>query len=119
MIVRGRDFTEPELELIKNIISQNKTLSRRELSILICEQLNWRQPNGKLKDRACRDVLLHLNDRGIIQLPEPRYKLEKQDISIKPVDFIEPQQELNSEFKHFNLTTLRFEVVRSLTQREI
>ena len=106
MILRGRDFAEPELELIKSIISQNKTLSRRELSILICEQLNRRQPNGKLKDRACRDVLLHLNNRGLIQLPEPQYKLEKQDISIKPVDFIEPQQELNGELKNFNLSIL-------------
>jgi hypothetical protein len=119
MILRGRDFTEYDLELIKDTISQKLTLSRRELSMLICEKLNWRQPNGKLKDRACRDVLLHLNNKGIIQLPEPRYKLEKQNINIKPVDFIEPLQELNSEIKNFDLKTLRLELVTSLPQREI
>ena len=51
-------------------------MSRRELSILISQRLNWRQANGNLKDRACRDVLLRLEHKGIIDLPKPIYTLK-------------------------------------------
>jgi hypothetical protein len=119
MKLRGRDFTDSELELIKNTISQNLTSSRRKLSILICKQLNWIQPNGKMKDRACRDVLLHLNNKGIIQLPEPRYKLEKQKITIKPVDFFESKEEIHGNLNNFDIKTLRFELVKNAYQRKI
>ena len=63
MILRGRDFSRKELKQIKNIVKQNSDISRRKLSFLVCEQLDWRQPNGSLKDRACRDVLLRLAAR--------------------------------------------------------
>ncbi len=119
MNLRGRDFTFSELELIKNTISQNLTLSRRKLSILICKQLNWIQPNGKMKDRACRNVLLHLNHKGIIQLPKPRYKLEKQKITIKSVDFFEPKEEIYGNLNNFDIKTLRFYLKNNAFQRKI
>ena len=60
-----------------------------------------------------------LNQKGIVQLPDPRYNIKKQNINIKPVDFIEPQEQLNSEFKNYNLKNLKFELVTSLPQREM
>src|SRR5205823_14286043 len=35
----------------------------------ICRELGWRQPNGWLKDRACRDVLRELHRRRLVRLP--------------------------------------------------
>jgi hypothetical protein len=72
-----------------------------------------------MKDRACRDVLLHLNNKGIIQLPEPRYKLEKQKITIKPVDFFESKEEIHGNLNNFDIKTLRFELVKNAYQRKI
>src|SRR5437867_4455397 len=34
--------------------------------------MGWDQPNGRLKDRSCRDVLARLHEIGLICLPRPR-----------------------------------------------
>ena len=44
--------------------------------------LDWRQPNGWLKDRACRDVMRQLDELGIIKLPPPL--IAKSQRSEKP-----------------------------------
>ncbi len=64
MIVRGREFDAGEIKTIKEIVRSHPDLSRRQLSLRVCEHLNWRQPNGLLKDRACRDVLLRLSAKN-------------------------------------------------------
>jgi hypothetical protein len=71
LTMRGRVFTENDLAIIKSCLSENYHLGRTYISRQICEKLNWRQPNGWLKDRACRDVLRILDERGIINLPPP------------------------------------------------
>ncbi|MBZ5626286.1 MAG: hypothetical protein LAQ69_47525 [Acidobacteriia bacterium] len=35
----------------------------------MCEALNWKQPNGVLRDVVCRGLLLMLERAGQIQLP--------------------------------------------------
>jgi len=52
IIILGREFTPSEIDLIKALVSSRSDLSRRKLTILICEKLGWRQANGNLKDRA-------------------------------------------------------------------
>jgi hypothetical protein len=47
-IFRGRKFTLPEIELIRNLIKEDPNITRRKLSRMICELINWRQPNGIL-----------------------------------------------------------------------
>ena len=93
MLIRGKQFTASDIELVKQTISEKPTLSRRKLSILICQKLDWRQTNGRLKDRACRDVLLRLDQKGIIHLPQPSYTLKTQTAGVKRVQFIEPSKE--------------------------
>jgi hypothetical protein len=44
-------------------------LSRRALSLRVCEWLQWRSANGKLKEVSCRKALLELHRRGLIPLP--------------------------------------------------
>jgi hypothetical protein len=46
------------------------SLSRRALSLGVCEWLHWRSANGKLKEVSCRKALLELHRRGLIPLPE-------------------------------------------------
>jgi len=72
--LRGRVFSVGELETIRSIVSSSTGESRHALSKQICELLDWRQANGQLKDRSCRDALSRLEERGFLQLPPPHSK---------------------------------------------
>jgi len=51
------------------MIDANPTCSRRKLSQQVCEELDWRSPNGKLKEMSCRVALLKLHRQGLLNLP--------------------------------------------------
>lgn len=70
--LRGRTFSHDELLRIRAIVSTSPGEHRRDLSKRICEVLDWRQVNGRLKDRSCRDVLLKLHEAGFLRLPPRR-----------------------------------------------
>jgi len=70
--LRGRGFTLAALGQIRAIIARRPSENRAAISREICAHLNWRQPNGALKDAACRYVLLKLHRAGLITLPPPR-----------------------------------------------
>ena len=117
MILRGKDFSDSDIKLVKKTISENPSSSRRKLSILIAERLNWRQPNGHLKDRAVRDVLLRLDQKDIICLPEPVYELKKQTAGVKPIPFIEPTAEIVGQINDFGAPV--FKVVETSQERQL
>ena len=70
--LRGRHFVGGELLRIRAIVQGSPQAHRFELSKKVCEALDWRQPNGRLKDRACRDVLARLHALGFLRLPPLR-----------------------------------------------
>ena len=81
MVLRGRLFSFEELEQIRAIIRclssqagicSGRPVTRTTISRQVCIQLDWRRPNGKLKDAACRYVLLRLHRCGLIHLPSPQ-----------------------------------------------
>ena len=106
MIIRGRDFSKSDLRLIQEAVSKNPFATRRRLSLLIAEQLDWRQPNGRLKDRAVREVLLRLSQKEFIRLPSPLYKLEEQTAGVKPIYFPEPSVEMVGRIDDFGVPVL-------------
>jgi len=57
---------------LRELIAQNPTLSRRRLSVLVCQAWDWFQPNGLPRDMVCRSLLLVLHRAGHIQLPTKR-----------------------------------------------
>lgn len=62
------------IEIVRTIITEQPDLSRYKLSQEVCRQLNWRSPNGSLKEMSCRKALLKLHREGVITLPATRYK---------------------------------------------
>jgi hypothetical protein len=68
----GRPFTSSDIELIRALIAADPPPSRFRLSREVCEQLNWRRPDGKLKDMSCRVALLRMQADDLITLPPPR-----------------------------------------------
>jgi hypothetical protein len=69
---RGRVATQDDIASINRLIAAHPTASRRALSKLLCEEWNWRQPNGALKDMVCRGFMLMLHRAGHIALPPIR-----------------------------------------------
>ena len=65
----GRELTGETIAQIKEMVRVNPTLSRRALSLRVCEWLQWRSINGRRKEVSCRKALLELNRRGLITLP--------------------------------------------------
>lgn len=77
--IRGRTFTENDLQVILSCVDRYYKNGRTYISRRICEELDWKQPNGWLKDRACRDVLLKLDNDKIISLPPSLNGKRKKD----------------------------------------
>lgn len=65
-------FGVETLQRIALMVQGEPTISRRELSRRVCGLLDWRGPNGKFQDMACRSVLLKLERRGLLSLPAPK-----------------------------------------------
>ena len=69
---RHRVITEDDLVFIRQLIAAHPGLSRRGLSIKLCEVWSWVQANGALRDMVCRGMMLMLHRRGLIELPALR-----------------------------------------------
>jgi hypothetical protein len=65
----GREFNRETIARIEETLRAEPSLSRRVLSLRVCEWLQWRAPNGSLKEVNCRKALLELHRRGLIALP--------------------------------------------------
>lgn len=69
---RGRQIGPADVAFLRELIAQHPDLSRRRLSVKVCEAWHWVQPNGQPRDMVCRSLLLALHRAGHIQLPTPR-----------------------------------------------
>jgi hypothetical protein len=67
---QGREITQAHVQFIRELIAANSAVSRRKLSAMLCEALNWRQPNGQLRDGWARTMMLQLHRAGHIVLPD-------------------------------------------------
>ena len=76
--LRGKVFNKKQLESIRQIVKTFWNEGRTAISMRICRRMRWRQANGWLKDRACRDVLRKLVVSHLIRLPEPRLKRKRK-----------------------------------------
>jgi hypothetical protein len=72
MVVCGQSFSEPVLERLRLTIQREPKLSRRALSRRLCEWLDWKSPNGRLKEMSARCALLRLHRRRLLRLPPAR-----------------------------------------------
>ena len=70
--IQGRLLCPAELALIRDWLEAHPNSNRTRLSRHLCAAWNWRNGAGKLKDMACRSLLLKLEARGQIRLPPRR-----------------------------------------------
>ena len=68
---KDRWFSEADLTLIREVVD-SCGVSRQELAASVCELLEWKRPNGKLKVIECKELLARLEEEGLLVLPALR-----------------------------------------------
>jgi SRSO17 transposase len=118
LVIRGRTISSVEIEDVRQLITQYGKQGRTHISRRLAEIWQWRQPNGRLKDLACRSILLELENRGLIKLPPHlvvKDKNKKPRLSDKTVLLNSTAIESNLE----EILPLTIKVVQNNEQAEI
>lgn len=95
MRVCGREFSPEMIARIEETVGANPSLSRRALSLRVCEWLDWRAVNGNPKQVSCRKALLKLHRRGLIPLPAADESCFKRSRTGPPTELLIEAPELS------------------------
>ena len=68
----GRTFQGDELVLMRQVARECSGLGVTEIARTLCELLDWKRPNGQLKNHECRQLLEQLAGEGFLRLPPLR-----------------------------------------------
>jgi hypothetical protein len=107
----ARHFSAEELRTIQTLIDQTPAVRRSPLSRTLCEQLDWRKPNGELKDMTCRVALLRMQADGLIRLPPSYLTQPRRRPAFPPTPATQAQPTLIAPVH--DLPPLRLEQVRA------
>ena len=102
----GRDFSEAEMQWVRNLIADNPTFNRAKLSRLVCKQLNWLKRNGELKEMSCRVAMLRMQDDKLLTLPKPAHAATCSKVNIKITQKTAPTEPCTTPVHAFNNVTL-------------
>ena len=115
--IRKRTITNTDIVQIQATVNEHWTKGRKHISKVICRRWKWFQPNGRLKDMACRELLLTLNRMGLITLP-PRLNNannEKRNRSIPVIKIDQtPLQEKLTKLSPIDIKPVRNTKLESL-----
>jgi len=67
----GREFSAAQIESVRQLIAAHSEANRACLSRMVSQMLEWRRPDGRLKEMSCRVAMLRMQADGLIQLPAP------------------------------------------------
>ncbi len=107
----GRRFSATDLALIREVVSDFHSLSLTEIARTICELLEWKRPNGRLKNYECRLLLEKLSAEGVFSLPTLRQSGPRGPRVVSFTANGEEQKPLTGSVSQF--TPLSLTVVRS------
>jgi hypothetical protein len=68
-VIQGQLIGPEDVALIRDWLEAHPNSNRTRLSRYLCECWDWRNEAGRLKDMACRSLLLRLEAQGQIGLP--------------------------------------------------
>ncbi|MBU2455625.1 MAG: DUF4338 domain-containing protein [Proteobacteria bacterium] len=71
LIIRNRTITDQDIPFIQSVVYRHWDKGRTQISKILCTKWNWTQANGRLKDMACRELLLTLHRKGLLDYPQP------------------------------------------------
>ena len=90
-VIQGRTLGPEDVALIRDWLRAHPDSNRTRLSRDLCVAWNWRDGAGRLKDMACRTLLLKLEARGQIRLP-PRRSASVNGLRNRAVPALEHDQ---------------------------
>ncbi len=67
----GRVFSAQQMAWIGKLIESEPSMNRACLSRVVCQEIGWLRPDGRLKDMSCRVAMLRMERDGLISLPAP------------------------------------------------
>lgn len=104
----GRVLTAGELNLARQIIADFPRLSQAELAHTICELLEWRRPNGKLKSPECVEWLRRWQAQECWpRLPELRVTKPRRAHGFQPDPQADPQPALRGRLADYQPLALQ------------
>jgi len=112
----GRDFSEQELDDIRQLIKRNPTFNRAQLSRLTCQALRWFKVDGGLKEMSCRVAMLRMQDDGLIRLP-PAKRRYRPVMQVRITGATDPQSLVNKPAHA--LTTVKLQLVNGKDQSRL
>jgi len=98
---KNRTFSQTELKLIQEICGDFGGLGRTELSRTVCELLEWKRANGRLKNHECRWLLERLEERGWVKLPPVRDLGRRGPRPVEASSAVEAEPELQGSVGRF------------------
>jgi len=110
LIFGGRSFSTAELDLIREVTSGFAGLGITEISRTVCELLEWKRPNGGLKNLECRQLLERLAGQGLLGWPGRLGPGAPGRRQIRRTAHSDPRPEICGSAGEFE--PLRLEVVR-------
>jgi Domain of unknown function (DUF4338) len=108
-VYSGRVFTPGDLAIMGELMQCEPSLNRAQLSRRVCELLDWRKPDGELKDMSCRVAMLRMHEGGLIALPASRIKVKRRPAQAQATAQSDPQPPI--EVPVHELPALRLEVI--------
>ena len=116
---RGRDFTERDIDSVREFVTARPGLNRRALSLALCEAWQWKQANGAPRDMVCRGLLLSLHRAGHIALPAARPANPQQNKAhrSRPAPLVPDNRPVQGPLRQ--LGELRLELVRRTGQEPL
>lgn len=72
LVFCGKELQAKDFRRIQKLIDSKSEPTRQQVAREVCRLFGWRRPNGTPPVRACRELLVRLERRGIIRLPPPR-----------------------------------------------
>lgn len=85
LIIRNRKITASDLKFIQGVVHEHWDKGRTQISKVLCTKWNWVQPSGRLKDMACRELLLTLHRKGLLEYPPPKIIKSNKRKAVKKI----------------------------------
>ncbi len=86
LVIRNRNITAKDLQFIQAVVHKHWDKGRTHISRILCQKWNWIQPSGRLKDMACRELLLTLHRKDLLDYPPPMNVPSNKKKAVKKIE---------------------------------
>jgi hypothetical protein len=107
VVVGGRELSSEMLDRIRSRVVEQPGLSRVQLARDVCEWLQWKRPNGQWREASCRVALGKLEQRGLLELPQPRRRGGRPALMpMTPTGQLHPEDPIEASLKQLGAVEL-------------